>query len=302
MKYKINREFFPYSKLKPPLSKSVIKMAQKVMGPPKFFFKDKSLIIDKIQFPTYDDELISSYIISPISLLDNSPCIIYFHGGGFVFEAANYHYKLAMEYAKKTNSKVFFIKYRLSPRLKLPEIVMDTYYAFKYIYNNNNLFNIDINNFALAGDSAGGFLAANLTSLLIKENINIKCLLLVYPFLDNSLSSESTKTFTDTPMWNSKLSVKILEYILPDGIKYTSPIAHKDYTDFPPTYIEIAEYDSLKDDGKLYHKLLKNYNIETELYEIPGTMHGFDIKYNAKTSIDAINNRISFLNKHLNQC
>ena len=67
MKYKINREFFPYSKLKPPLSKSVIKMAQKVMGPPKFFFKDKSLIIDKIQFPTYDDELISSYIISPIN-------------------------------------------------------------------------------------------------------------------------------------------------------------------------------------------------------------------------------------------
>ena len=103
-------------------------------------------------------------------------------------------------------------------------------------------------------------------------------------------------------MWNSKLSVKILEYILPDGIKYTSPIAHKDYTDFPPTYIEIAEYDSLKDDGKLYHELLKNYNVETELYEIPGTMHGFDIKYNAKTSIDAINNRISFLNKHLNQC
>ena len=41
MKYKINREFFPYSKLKPPLSKSVIKMAQKVMGTPKFFFKDK---------------------------------------------------------------------------------------------------------------------------------------------------------------------------------------------------------------------------------------------------------------------
>ena len=105
MKYKINREFFPYSKLKPPLSKNVIKMAQKVMGPPKFFFKDKSLIIDKIQFPTYDDELISSYIISPISLLDNSPCIIYFHGGGFVFEAANYHYKLAMEYAKETSSK-----------------------------------------------------------------------------------------------------------------------------------------------------------------------------------------------------
>ena len=42
--------------------------------------------------------------------------------------------------------------------------------------------------------------------------------------------------------------INLLDYILPDGIKYTSPIAHKDYTDFPPTYIEIAEFDSLKDD------------------------------------------------------
>ena len=102
-------------------------------------------------------------------------------------------------------------------------------------------------------------------------------------------------------MWNSKLSNKITKLILPNNIKYSFPIYKKDLTNFPPTYIEIAEYDSLKDDGSLYHKLLNKYNVYNEIYEIKGAMHAFDIKWNAETSKEAINMRISFMNKHINK-
>ena len=301
MKYKINKEFFPFSILRPPIAKPILKIAQAVIKPPHFFFNDKEVKIDKIQFSTFDNELISSYIISPNTLKYNPPCIIFLHGGGFVYEPVNHHYALALEYAKRTNSKLFLINYRLSPKIKLPDIVMDVYYAFKYIYNNSNILGFNINKICIIGDSAGGYLTHNLTSLLKNENINIKCQLLIYPFLDNSLSSKSTRKYTDTPMWNSKLSNKITKLILPNNIKYTFPIYKKDLTNFPPTYIEIAEYDSLKDDGRLYHKLLNKYNVYNEIYEIKGAMHAFDIKWNAETSKEAINMRISFMNKHINK-
>lgn len=299
MKYKINKEFFPFSILRPPIAKPILKIAQAVIKPPHFFFNDKEVKIDKIQFSTFDNELISSYIISPNTLKYNPPCIIFLHGGGFVYEPVNHHYALALEYAKRTNSKLFLINYRLSPRIKLPDIVMDVYYAFKYIYNNSNILGFNINKICIIGDSAGGYLTHSLTSLLTNHKIDINCQLLIYPFLDNSFSSKSTHKFTDTPMWNSTLSKKITRIILPDNINYNSVINKKDFSNFPPTYIEIAEFDSLKDDGKLYHKLLNKYHIENELYEVKGAMHAFDIKWNANTSKLAINNRINFINKHI---
>ena len=125
MKYKINKEFFPFSKLKPPISIPIIKLGQILIKPPKFFFEDKSVDIDKIEIPTFDKQTISTYIITPKSISSKPSCIIFLHGGGFIYEPVNHHYALALKYSKETNSKLFLINYRLSPKLKLPDIVLE---------------------------------------------------------------------------------------------------------------------------------------------------------------------------------
>ena len=48
MKYKINKEFFPFSILRPPIAKPILKIAQTVIKPPHFFFNDKEVKIDKL--------------------------------------------------------------------------------------------------------------------------------------------------------------------------------------------------------------------------------------------------------------
>ena len=68
MKYKINKEFFPYSKLKPPINRPMISLAQKVMRPPRFFFKDPILKIDTIHFQSFDNAVLQSFVISPLSI------------------------------------------------------------------------------------------------------------------------------------------------------------------------------------------------------------------------------------------
>ena len=123
--------------------------------------------------------------------------------------------------------------------------------------------------------------------------------LLVYPWLDNSGNSESNKKYIDTPMWNSKLSKNAGRFTNPNKIQfpayYNSPVDYEVLSFLPPAYIEVAEFDCLHDDGVLFKNLLEKENISVTFYEIKGTMHGFDTKYKAPTSIEAMNKRIDFV-------
>ena len=66
-----------------------------------------------------------------------------------------------------------------------------------------------------------------------------------------------------------------------------------------PPYIETAEFDCLHDDGILYAALLRKAGIEVTLNETKGTMHGFDIAARAPTTLAAIQQRVTFMRKHI---
>lgn len=65
----------------------------------------------------------------------------------------------------------------------------------------------------------------------------------------------------------------------------------------PPAYIEVAEFDSLHDDGVLYARLLEREGIETELHETKGTIHGFDTKLTAPTTRKMAAMRIEYIRR-----
>ena len=115
-KYKISKEFFPFSNFTPPISEKFLATAVPHMKTPKFIFKDKSLDVSRHEIKSYDGEKIECFLMSPKSITKNAPCLIYIHGGGFVLAAAGYHYKNAMRYAKEVGCKVVFVNYRLAPQ------------------------------------------------------------------------------------------------------------------------------------------------------------------------------------------
>lgn len=301
-KYPISKDYGLFRFFTPPLYTSVLPLAAGLLSAPSFLFKDESLEIREEKVKSFDEYELTAYIISPKGIKEPCPCLVNYHGGGFVFEGAFHHYRLAMAYAKAVGCKVIYVRYRLGPKYKLPVPMEDCYAALRWAYENAESLGIDKECIAVGGDSAGGTLSAAVC-LMNRDRggeIPIRFQLLVYPFLDMRNNSDSAKKYTDTPMWNSSLTAKVKPLLMPDGevnISYISPAESENLSGLPAAYIETAEFDCLHDDGILYAELLKKEGTEVELFETKGTMHGYDIALKSPMALEAVKKRTDFMKR-----
>ncbi len=301
-KYPISKEFGFFRYFIPPINRPMLAMAAAFTSrPPSFLFKDRELSFKKHKIDTLDGGKMELYEIYRNDASDNSPCLIYYHGGGFIFEGAAYHFRLCMEYAKRTPCKVIYVKYRLCPKHPFPIPQEDSYLAYKYICENAERLGIDKQRIGIGGDSAGGQISAIVALRAREDSYPVKPLfqLLIYPFLDMRNDSESAKKFSDTPMWNSSLSLRIYPLLNPNGISHSehflSPCEVSELGGLPRAYIQTAEFDCLRDDGALYHKRLSDAGVCSTLDETKGTMHGFDIVLSSPITRAAVDRRIEFM-------
>ena len=293
-KYNISKEYGIFTKFIPPFNRLVFKIASLILGIiPKTLKSDENVKITKKQIKTVDEKNINIYIFEPLKYKTNK-VLLYIHGGGFVFKGCSYHYNLCKSFAKDGDCKVVYVDYRLAPKYKYPIPLEDCYSTYKWIIKNANELEIDKNKIIIAGDSAGGCLAVDVTLKSIEEKIEKPCYqLLIYPVLDKRNKTESMKKYTDTPMWNSKLNKKMWKYYLQNN-NYISPNERNNLYNISPTYIETAQYDCLHDEAKEFAKKLKESKVNIILNETKGTMHGYDIK-NTKTTKEALLKRIEIL-------
>lgn len=295
-KYQINRQFYPYALFAPPFKNA--EMASKMgsfLRVPRWVLRDEGLNVRQQKIPGYGGEQIDILLIEPKGSDKQENCLVYFHGGGFLFPAAGYHYRLAVRYAKETPCKMVFVQYRLTPKHPFPVPAEDCYAAFCWAKENLNCKSI-----AVGGDSAGGALAAAVAQMS-RDRLGDCPLfqLLVYPVTDRRMDTESNRRFTDTPMWNSKLSVKMWEAYLPDAdipnLAYASPMEAKSFADLPSAYVETAEFDCLHDEGLAYADALRAAGVSVWVNETRGTMHGFDIVQKAPITQAAVQARIDYM-------
>ena len=303
-KYKIKREFFPFSHFTPPISEGFLNLAVPFMREPKGILSDKSIEVSRHSVKSFDGQTIECLLLSPRGVRESTPCLIYNHGGGFVLPAADYHYKNAIKYVNEIGCKLVFVYYRLAPKHPFPVFFEDCYAAMCWTYDNAAALGIDRERIGIGGDSAGSTLSVGVCLMARERNHPIKFAfqMLPYPFLDARNNSESCKKFTDTPMWNSTLSHKIgpmtrVDPSRPDYIYY-SPVEADSLDGMPPAYIETAEFDCLHDDGIFYAERLRRAGVPVTLNETEGTMHGFEIVQRAETTRAAVKARIEFMREH----
>lgn len=301
-KYPISKEFKSYSNFTPPiLGPKMAGWMGSMMKPPKWFHTDDEMTVTKKWISGYRGEEIAVDVVEPKGV-ETDNCLVLYHGGGFFFAAAEYHYQLAKAYAVETPCKVILVDYRLAPKYPFPIPGEDCYAALLWTMENAEILGISKEKIAVGGDSAGGCLAAAV-SMMARDRIGFKprFQLLVYPYTDQRMDSDSNRRFTDTPMWNSRLSKIMLGgYITNEvaDIAYVSPIEADEHTNLPTAYIETAEFDCLHDDGIGYAEKLRNAGVAVEVNETKGTMHGFDIAQDAPTTKAAIKKRIDFMRRH----
>lgn len=209
-----------------------------------------------------------------------SPVMIYFHGGGFVFGDLETYDPICKRIARISNATVVSVDYRLAPEYKFPCAVKDAYNALKFVVENADDIRVDADKIVVAGDSAGGNLAA-VVSILCRDNGErwIKKQVLIYPVVNFLAPTPSLIYFRDG---YGLLSSQLMEWFTKQYLRndndrsnpLASPIIAK-LNDLPPALIITAEYDPLRDEGEMYGILMRKYGSEASIVRYNGLVHGF---------------------------
>ena len=232
---------------------------------------------------------------------DQLPALLYIHGGGFGFQAAPYHKKLACLYAQQANCRVIFPDYHLLPKYPFPAAYEDSLATYYWIIKNQHRLAINLHRLAIGGDSAGGALAATICNYLCRQQTVRPCLqLLIYPVTDLTMSSNSMKQYPDTPLWNSRNNKKMIQLYLsklPAGqFNLASPMHNPLPEQLPLTYLETAELDCLHDEAISYKERIESIGTVVTFVETQGTIHGYDFILNSSITRASIKARITALN------
>lgn len=213
---------------------------------------------------------------------DILPVILYLHGGGWVMGDKITHDMLIRKLANCTNSAVAFVNYSRAPEAKYPVAINETYEVLEYLYNHNIDFNINPDKIILAGDSAGGNMAA-VCAIKAKNENGPKILfqILLYPVTNIEMNTESYNKFKDGPWLTKKAMEWFWQAYLPDKTVendiYISPLQAKteNLQGLPPALIITAENDVLRDEGEEYASRLIQAGVDVLSVRINNTHHDF---------------------------
>lgn len=206
------------------------------------------------------------------------PCLVYFHGGGFIRGDIDTHDSVCRVLAQSAAAVVISVDYRLAPEVRCPAPVFDAKSAVTQIAERATEFGIDPARLAVGGDSAGGNISAALT-LLAREGgtPEIKAQLLIYPVTDLLNETESARLFSRGYLLNS-MPFYTASYLGPEGDAgdpLASPLLAQDHAGLPPAIVVTAGYDPLRDEGVAYAEKLKAAGGEVVHLHYEDMIHGF---------------------------
>ncbi|MDR0230166.1 MAG: alpha/beta hydrolase [Flavobacteriaceae bacterium] len=212
---------------------------------------------------------------------NNMPVLLYFHGGAFIYGSPEQYDFIFTELALQTKALIISVDYRLAPEHPFPAALNDAYDALLWLSHHATQLGGNKNNIIVGGSSAGGAIAASLAQMAKdKKEVTIKHQYLLYPPLDNRLTSTSMQELSNAPMQTKKAAEYMWHYYLGDNAKnppkYAVPLLTQDYTNLPPATIIMCEFDPLKDEAKQYANQLTEANVPVNMLEVKGATHAFD--------------------------
>ena len=105
------------------------------------------------------------------------------------------------------------------------------------------------------------------------------------------MQTESMKRFQDSPVWNGRLTRRMWEILKADA----SPAERGTLAGLPPAYIEVEEYDSLRDEGTEYAMRLRAAGVPVSYHFVKGSCHGFDEFFHNPVSERMVKERIAYI-------
>jgi acetyl esterase len=212
-----------------------------------------------------------------------APLVVFYHGGGFARGDLETHDPIARAISAKVEAVVVSVDYRLAPEHPYPAAVHDSFDAAVWSHEHAAELGADPLRIAVAGDSAGGNLAAAVTQLARDAGgPPLKFQLLWYPALTFDLSLPSAEENPDGPLLTRNDMELYGRFYLgdaaadaPSDLPATAAPVNGNLKGLPPAYIATAQYDPIRDDGTIYAKLLAQAGVPVELHNAQTLAHGY---------------------------
>lgn len=220
-------------------------------------------------------------IVRPEGASGALPVVMYFHGGGWVMGDKLTHDHLIRELAAGSKSAVVFVDYDNAPAVRYPTNNEQAYAALEYVAKNGASLSLDGSRIAVAGDSAGGNMAASVT-LMAKERKGprIAHQVLFYPVTADISDNESYQLFGNGPYLTTKAMHYFLDANFPadrrgEVLAFPLQASVEQLRNLPSGTIIVAENDLLRAEGEAYGRKLLEAGVSVNSSRYNGTIHDF---------------------------
>ncbi|WP_326546904.1 alpha/beta hydrolase [Mycolicibacterium sp. ND9-15] len=209
------------------------------------------------------------------------PVVLFFHGGGWSVGDLDSYDGTARWHAAHADAVVVSVDYRLAPEHPFPAAVDDVWAVTQWVAERAEELEADADRLAVAGDSAGGNLAAVVSQLARDAGgPTIRFQLLWYPATTWDVSLPSFAENADAPLLNFAAVTGfsrwyVADMDLSDMPATLAPARAEDLTGLPPAYIAVAGHDPLRDDGARYAELLSAAGVAVDLHNAETLIHGY---------------------------
>jgi acetyl esterase len=214
------------------------------------------------------------------------PTVVFFHGGGFVIGDLDTHDNVCRLLCRDAGVVVVSVDYRLAPEHHFPAAAEDAYAALRFVAGQIEEYGADASRLAVAGDSAGGNLAAVCAQQAHADGISLAAQVLVYPAVDvdgdypsRTENAEGYFMSLADARWFAEQYIGMTEDearkrgLLTDP--RLSPLHATSLEGLAPAIVVTAEFDVLRDEGNAYAAALEKAGVRVVQREFAGLIHGF---------------------------
>lgn len=206
--------------------------------------------------------------------------LVYLHGGGWVLDDIEGYDTLGRQLAIKSGAAVVLVNYRKAPEHPFPTPVEDSWTALQWAADNAERIAGARGPLFVAGDSAGGNLAA-VTAIRARDNggPELAGQVLLYPATDSDFTRASYLDPENQSFLTTEFMHWFWNHYVPEPAARTnpeaSPLRAESLADLPPAVVITAEHDVLRDEGEAYAARLEESGVDVEHHRWPGQMHAF---------------------------
>jgi acetyl esterase/lipase len=212
------------------------------------------------------------------------PVFLFIHGGGWVLGDYPTHRRMVRDLVLESGAAAVFVNYTPTPDAVYPQQINEIYASLKWVAENGDEINIDGKNLAVVGNSVGGNMTG-VMGLIAKEKggPKIKLQIMMWPIVDADFETESYKEFGEKRFLSSSLMKWMYDMYIPEPEKrkdiHASPLQAtiEELKGLPPTLIQVAESDILRDEGEAYGRKLDEAGVTVTVTRYDGMIHDFGL-------------------------